>query len=171
MYGSVKIMLLDLREIIGVPGGRVPFEYETDLSDAVFGSVVRIKKPSRAAGDVVNRAGVLTFSANVDAICICVCARCLKEFELSVHQQVKANLTEGGKDGGDPDGYFLQGDKVDADEIIYTEFILFLDQRFICSEDCAGLCGICGSDLNDGPCSCERITDPRLAVLGQLLDD
>jgi len=164
-------MFLDLWEIIGVPGGRIPFEYEPDLSDAAFGSVVRIEKPSRAAGDVVNRAGVLTFSANVDADCVCVCARCLKEFNYPVHLQISVILTEGVEAGGDPDGYFLQGDKVDADEIINTEFLLSLDQSLLCDEGCAGLCDICGSDLNDGPCSCKAEIDPRLAVLGRLLDD
>jgi len=163
-------MLLDLREIIGVPGGKVPFDYEPDLSEAASGSIKRIEKPSRAAGNVTNSAGVLTFSANVDAECLCVCARCLKEFEYPVHKQIKADLTEGGE-GENPDGYFLQGDKVDADEIILTEFMLDLEDRILCREDCAGLCEVCGSDLNEGPCSCKAKTDPRLAVLGQLLDN
>ena len=164
-------MLLDLREIIGVPGGKVSFDYELDLSDAAFGSVIRIEPPSRAAGNVVNSAGVLTFSAIVDAKCICACARCLKEFERPVYKQISANLTEGGDDGIDPDGYFLQGDKVDADEIIVTELILDMEDRLLCREDCAGLCEICGSDLNAEPCSCKVQIDPRLAVLGQLLDN
>jgi len=163
-------MLLDLREIIGVPGGMVTFDYEPDISEAAIGSVVRIKQPSRAAGNVKNRAGALTFSAIVDAVCVCVCARCLVEFEYPVHQQITAYLTEGGINGEDPDGYFLQGDKVDADEIIITEFILELDQRHLCREDCAGLCEKCGADLNNEPCTCNRNIDPRLAVLGQLLD-
>jgi len=163
-------MLLDLREIIGVPGGRVPFDFEPDMSDAAFGSVVRVKQPSRAAGNVKNSAGVLTFSANVDAVCVCVCARCLKEFDYPVHKQITANLTEGGE-GENPDGYFLQGDKVDAGEIVVTEFILDTDERILCREDCAGLCENCGSDLNVEPCSCKARVDPRLAVLGQLLDN
>jgi len=162
-------MLLDLREIIGVPGGKAPFDFEPDMSDAAFGSIVRIEKPSRAAGDVTNRAGVLTFSANVDAMCICVCARCLKEFEYPVHKRIMADLTEGGE-GENPDGYFLQGDKVDAGEIVRTEFILDMDERLLCSENCAGLCEKCGSDLNEGPCSCKANIDPRLAILEQLLD-
>jgi len=166
----VVYMLLDLREIIGVPGGRVSFDFEPDMSEAAFGSVIRIIQPTRAAGDVKNRAGVLTFSAIVDAVCICVCARCLREFEYPVHKQVLANLTEGGE-GEDPDGYFLQGDKVDAGEIVLTEFILDMDERLFCRDGCAGLCEQCGSDLNDGPCSCETKIDPRLAVLGQLLDN
>jgi len=163
-------MLIDLREIIGVPGFKVTFDYEPDLSDAVIGSIIRIKEPSRAAGSVTNSAGVLTFSANVDAVCVCVCARCLSEFEYPVHQQVLAYLTEGGEDGENPDGYFLQGDKVDADEIILTEFILELDETQLCREDCAGLCEKCGANLNDGPCSCKIEIDPRLAALQQLLD-
>jgi len=164
-------MLLDLREIIGVPGGRVSFDYDPDLSEAVQDSVVRIDRPSRAAGNVTNSAGVLTFSAIVDAKCICVCARCLKEFEYPVHQRISAYLTEG-EDGCDAsDSYFLQGDNIDADEVIVSEFILALDQRHLCREECAGLCEKCGFDLNDGPCSCKAEIDSRLAVLGQLLDN
>jgi len=162
-------MLVDLREIIGVPGGRVSFDFVPDMSDAVFGSIVCIKQP-RAAGDVTNRAGVLTFSAIVDTVCSCVCARCLKEFDLPVHKRITADLTEEGA-GENPDGYFLQGDKIDAGEIVETEFILDMDERILCGSDCAGLCEDCGADLNSGPCSCDKKIDPRLAVLGQLLDD
>ena len=162
-------MLLDLREIIGVPGGSATFDYEPDMSEAASGSVIRIKRPSRAAGNVSNSAGVLTFSANVDAVCVCVCARCLKEFEYPVHKQVKAHLTEGGE-GEDPDGYFLQGDKVDLDEVIVTEFVLDMDERILCGEGCAGLCQNCGADLNDGPCQCRKQVDPRLAALEHFFD-
>ena len=162
-------MLLDLREIVGVPGGKVSFDYEPDMSEAPFGSIIRIKESPRAAGNVINRAGVLTFSANVDAVCICVCARCLKEFEYVAHKRIKAYLTEGGE-GESPDAYLLQGDKVDLNEIIVTEFVLDMDERLFCSENCAGLCQSCGSDLNNGPCSCKKQVDPRLAMLGQLLD-
>ena len=61
--------------------------------------------------------------------------------------------------------------KADVDEIIVTDFILNMDQRFLCSQDCKGLCEKCGADLNNGPCSCKLNTDPRFAVLGQLLEN
>ena len=164
-------MLLDLREIIGVPGGGVAFDFEPDLSDAVSGSIVRIKQPPRAAGSVINSAGALTLSAIVDAECICVCARCLKEFEYPVHQQVSVYLTEGDEEGEDPKVYFFQGDFIDAGDIILSEFMMEHDQRLVCREECAGLCEKCGADLNGGPCNCKDEIDPRLAVLGQLLDN
>jgi uncharacterized protein len=164
------VMQLDLREIIGVPGGKVSFDFEPDMSEAIGGSIIRMKMSARAAGNVINSAGVLTFSANVDATYVCVCARCLKEFEYPVHNHISANLTEGGA-GENPDGYFLQGDKVDASEIIITEIILGLEDKLLCKEDCAGLCQSCGSDLNTSACDCKNEIDPRLAVLSQLLED
>jgi len=163
-------MLLDLREIIDVPGGKVLFEFTPDMSEAASGSIIRIEEPTKAKGNVTNSAGVLTFSANIEAICTCICARCLKEFKLPIHKKITANLTEEGE-GENPDGYFLQGDMIDADEIVITEFILDLDDTILCSEDCAGLCQNCGTDLNESPCKCEKEIDPRLAKLRELLDD
>jgi len=165
------LMLIDLREIIEVPGGKVPFDYSPDLSDAAQGSVIRVEEPTRARGAVVNRAGVLTFVADVDTVCVCICARCLTEFSRSVHKSVSAHLTEGGENGENPDGYELQGDKIDADEIIVTEFLLDLEDVALCNPDCAGLCEKCGVDLNKGSCSCKAEIDPRLAALEQLLDN
>ena len=164
-------MILDLREIIGIPGGVVPFDYSPDLSEVADGSVTGIGETPRAAGNVTNRAGVLTFSATVDADLGCVCARCLEEYEYPVHQQFVAYLTEDSENGANPDGYFLQGDKIDIGEIISTEFILGLDERFLCRPDCAGLCEMCGADLNLEDCSCKAEVDPRLAVLEQFLSD
>jgi len=41
--------------------------------------------------------------------------------------------------------------------------------RIHCREDCKGLCGQCGADLNHGACDCaENEVDPRWAALSQL---
>ena len=50
------------------------------------------------------------------------------------------------------------------------EFILDMDMKFLCREDCKGLCSTCGKNLNLGPCGCRKEIDPRFAVLEQLLD-
>ena len=163
-------MLLNLREVIELPGGKVSFEYEPDMSEAIGGSIAGFRENARAAGSVANNAGMLTFSCKIDTVCICVCARCLKEFEYPVHKTVTANITESGV-GENPDGYFLSGDGIDATEIIVTEFILDMSDKLLCRDDCAGLCQKCGADLNSGVCDCPKDIDPRLAVLGQLLDD
>ncbi|MBR2724398.1 MAG: DUF177 domain-containing protein, partial [Ruminococcus sp.] len=43
--------------------------------------------------------------------------------------------------------------------------------KFLCKDDCKGLCFKCGADLNTSACSCDtRVIDPRLEALRQLLD-
>ena len=75
------------------------------------------------------------------------------------------------QDEDSPDYFLLEGDELDLCDLLETSFILNLESRFLCREDCRGLCPRCGADLNLGPCGCKREKDPRLAVLEQLLDD
>jgi uncharacterized protein len=49
-------------------------------------------------------------------------------------------------------------------------FLLELDTKNLCSDDCRGLCPGCGVNLNEGQCRCKKEIDPRLAKLAQLLE-
>ena len=64
----------------------------------------------------------------------------------------------------------LVGDSADLEEIVRTVFVLNLDSKLLCREDCNGLCPRCGKNLNLGPCDCRKEPDPRLAALAQLLE-
>ena len=163
-------MDLRLNEIINIPGGVVPFEIELDLSDMSFDSVKEFKSPVHAVGKVSNDAGILTLTADIKCDLRCECARCLDEFDKHFSIQTEAVLSVEESDRDNPDVYFLEGDSIDVDEVITTAFVLNMDQRFLCSENCKGLCDKCGKNLNDGPCSCKAELDPRLAVLAQLLE-
>ena len=47
--------------------------------------------------------------------------------------------------------------------------LLALPDYVLCDPACKGLCPVCGADLNDGECGCERtVPDPRLAALKDL---
>ena len=163
-------MLLDLRRIIASPGS-VPFSYESDISDMHFDSVSEFLTPLRAEGRVVNSADVLTLTATLNVKMLCVCDRCGTEYELEKALEFTAKLAEELEDEENPDIYLVVDGKVDLDEVILTAFVLDMDTKFLCSEDCPGLCQQCGKPLRDGPCGCKKDIDPRLAVLGQLLND
>ena len=46
---------------------------------------------------------------------------------------------------------------------------LALPPRLVCRDDCAGLCAVCGADLNEDPGHAhEREPDPRWAKLDEL---
>ena len=164
-------MRINLREIINIPGGEVPFRCEPDLTDALPTSAKGFRQLPAAEGRIRNNAGVLDFSADVDAVAIYVCDRCLCEFEYPLQMHIEATIAESEEDGDSPDIFFLDGDYIDVGEIIQTSVILDLEQHMLCREDCKGLCEKCGANLNEGPCSCKAEIDPRLAVLGQFLEN
>ena len=64
----------------------------------------------------------------------------------------------------------LDGTELDLDQVVTEAFVLEMDTKNLCSDDCKGLCAKCGADLNLGPCGCRPEVDPRLAALAQLLD-
>ena len=164
-------MRIDLRDIIQMPGESVGFDYEPDLSDCVDPPIKEIVGPAKAAGSIRNIAGVLELTAQLDLDAVFVCDRCLREETRHIHRDIKATLADNAQDSEDPEMFPLYGNFADIDEIVVTSFLLNAEESWLCREDCKGLCPQCGADLNEGPCSCTKEIDPRLAVLGQLLEE
>ena len=161
-------MLLDLREIIEVPGGEVSFECELPVEALEFDSIKEYKSAPKATGRVFNEAGILTLEGTLRADMTCVCDRCGTEFDSVKVQELNAYISDGESD--DPEAFVLDGDKLDLHETLSTLFVLDMETKFLCDPDCKGLCSTCGANLNLGPCGCRKEIDPRLAVLEQLLD-
>ena len=164
-------MFLDLHEIIEVPGGRVSFRCELSADRLSFPALVSFSGPVTASGEVKNTAGILELDAVVEADMIVRCDRCTAEFPRKLSLPVSVTLKADPDEEDYEELFPLEGDGVDACDVLETCFILNMDQKFLCSEDCRGLCERCGRNLNDGPCGCGKQTDPRMAVLAQLLDD
>ena len=62
-------------------------------------------------------------------------------------------------DPNDPDQYAFEGYTVDLSEAVKDALVLQLPMRFLCKEDCRGLCPKCGVNLNTGSCSCREGED------------
>ena len=166
-------MLLRLSKIIETPDSVLPFETTLDLRDLQFGGSCPVQEPVSAKGAVRNTAGVLLLDAELTTVLHGVCDRCAAEFEREVSYPVHCVLTTEleNEDEADEWTFLLQDDTADLDEILTTAFVLNMDSKLLCKPDCKGLCFRCGKNLNEGDCDCRPETDPRLAVLGQLLKD
>ena len=58
---------------------------------------------------------------------------------------------------------------LDITEIVRDTLIISQPIKNLCKADCKGLCPICGFNLNEGDCKCDRfIADPRLAILQEM---
>ena len=163
-------MLLNVLRIINAPGERIDFRFELDLSDVDFGGLYPAQNPVVVTGDVRNTAGMLLLSFTAGTVLRSVCDRCLKNFDdpRSVHCEYA--LAERVENGDNDDIIVLEDGCVDAGDLARTAFILEMDTKTLCSEDCKGICPGCGVDLNQGSCTCQKQVDPRLAVLARLLE-
>ena len=166
-------MLLDLSKIIDRPGASRPFSEDLDLSDLVFGNCKPAEEPVHAEGVIRNTAGVLLVDGTVTAQLHGICDRCAREFRRCVQYPIEAVLVQELLDE-ESEGrwaFALQGNNADLEDVIRTVFVLGMDSKLLCRDDCKGLCCRCGANLNDGPCSCGKEIDSRFAALQQLLKD
>ena len=164
-------MRLDLKDIIHVPGASKDFQFHLDLSQLEFYGSHPISRPVEAAGTVTNHAGALELRGTARSLLDLACDRCGKEFSREKAVPLDCLLADELEDEENDEIVLLEGSEVDLDELVTTAFVLAMDTKNLCSEDCKGLCAKCGADLNLGPCGCRPEVDPRLAALAQLLDD
>lgn len=165
-------MLLGLSQIIDRPGASVSFSVSVDLSDLCYGVSHPVSEPVLAEGNVRNTAGVLVMQGSIATTIHGICDRCASEFHRKVEFPIDVVLvTKLESEENEDEWVFpLEGDSADLDDIVRTVFVLNLDSKLLCKEDCKGLCPQCGKNLNDGPCNCRKELDPRFAALKQLLE-
>lgn len=115
--------------------------------------------------------------ASVSVVIRVECSRCINGFEMPLDTGFSVILYRGqAPHEVDDDDLVLLAE---ADESGYDilprvreAVILELPIRFLCREDCKGLCPRCGANLNEGSCDCESSEgDPRWASLKKLLNN
>lgn len=95
------------------------------------------------------------------------CDRCLKSvikhFDLSFSEKISFLEDEENEDI--KSGYVI-GYNLDVDKLVLDEILVNWPDKVLCSEDCKGVCGSCGKDLNLGTCDCQDTgLDLRMAVI------
>jgi len=164
-------MRLEVKRIIHTPGGRIDFDERQDLSDVDFGGVCPAVRPVSVVGQVRNSAGMLRLQMDLDTVLSCVCDRCGTRFDKPFHVTAEHLLAETLESEEDDDILLLDDGAVDLDALAREEFILGMDTKTLCREDCKGLCPGCGANLNNEACRCKKAIDPRWSALGALLEE
>jgi len=101
---------------------------------------------------------LLHIEGTVDASIHGECGSCLEDFDRDVHVDVDERLDPNADRDEDPfgEGNVLVGDRVDVADLAQQLVLSELPMGFRCSEDCKGLCGTCGTNLNTGTCACNN---------------
>ena len=122
-------------------------------------------------GVITNSSGKYTFDGSVVAKVNFNCNSCLKEFD----KEIKFDMVEVFSKDSTDDEIWLFSSKdniINLEEPIKTNLLLKLPMKALCSDNCKGLCHVCGHDLNDGDCGCDRgYIDPRFEKFLHLFEN
>ena len=158
-------MKLELRRFFENDNLKQDFDYSFTADDDLFSSDVAVK------GCVKTVTGIVSLEAEASVTVTTECAKCAKEVIQRLNVPVSHLLIDKLNEEDNDDFIVVEDMVLELDELILEDIYLSLPIRFLCKEDCKGLCAFCGKDLNEGDCGCSKPVDPRLAALQALLDD
>ena len=99
------------------------------------------------------------------------CFRCLREstIELKIYATEYQAVNPAGDE--ELESPYIADDSLDLSAWARDALALELPEKILHSQDCAGLCPVCGKDLNDEPHThADDMTDSRWAALEALKD-
>ena len=172
-------MIIDLKPLLSGRLSKIEFSYELDIEDEnnplIPPDDVSFAPPVKVFGSVTDNAGYMTLSAVAELDYRTHCARCLEDisgkFILNFNRTVATSGTL--QNENNDDFVIVKSGMLDIDRQLVEDLLLEFPSRFLCKEECAGLCPKCGKNLNFGPCDCpkKKEIDPRLAILQKLLEN
>ena len=166
-------MRFDLNRLLDGAGVSDVVTDDVDLSQYSAGGGSPFYSPVMVTAEAKSRAGVVSLDCTYRFALDLPCDRCLapvhREMTLTIPHTVVRALQNHSEDDEEylvaPDGF------VELSELAANDVIPELPSRFLCREDCKGLCPVCGCDRNTTQCSCEtKVADPRLAALDKFFE-
>jgi len=162
---------IDLRRLRLRPGEARRERLEVDLEPFVLGGQRYEANPRTFPVDVeiAQAAGATVFDLRLHARVAGPCMRCLgfAEVEVDVRAREVHDPDAAAEDELRSD--YVVEDRLDVDAWARDQIALALPEQILCRPDCAGLCPVCGKDLNAEPHEHADVElDPRWAALEEL---
>lgn len=165
-------MLINLSDIIKDDGGKLEISQHFEMPATDFlGEEFTFEKPLHFGAVILNNTKSLELKGKVKGEMGVHCARCGKPMTVELEYPVDEILVrEDANFSEDEDVIVYSGNSVELMEAIVNGFLLNVSGKFLCDEDCKGLCPVCGANLNEGECGCNReYIDPRLEKLAEIM--
>lgn len=161
----------DLRQAKLRPGEEYRDEQEVALSPYDLGGQRYLPVPESVMAEVVINRGTsgTTFEVRFPLRLHGPCYRCLKDavLDLSIHAREYQATSPGESD--ELSTPYVRDNQLLLSEWARDAIASELPEQILCRSDCAGLCPVCGEDLNENPHEHEdERQDPRWAALEEL---
>jgi uncharacterized protein len=160
-----------LRTVKLRPGEEYRDEIELELEPFELGRERYLPVPEKVPAEfVISKASTgtvfeLGFATRLHGPCF----RCLDDAVLELPIAAREYQATNPGDADELRSQYLEGDRLDLAAWARDAVALELPDKILCRPDCAGLCPVCGKDLNDEPHTHEdEHTDSRWAALESL---
>lgn len=163
LLNGVKKMKIDIHDLTNKL--EVTFEGEQAVS------LVGLNLSSHAQSCLVKAAGTVTKKGNrflvrgsMTSVIKLLCDRCTNEYEYPIQTELYKEFSTEFEE--DDDIIHVTTSSIDLSDMIAEAVCLNVPMKSLCREDCKGMCNVCGQNLNDHLCDCQRADiDPRLEKL------
>jgi DUF177 domain-containing protein len=167
------VTTFDLRQAKLRPGEEHRDEQEIALSPYDLGGQRYLPVPDVANAELVITRGTsgTTFELAFPVRLHGPCYRCLKDAVLDLDIRAREYQATSPGESDELRTPYVEENKLHLSNWARDAIALELPEQILCREDCAGLCPICGEDLNENPHEHEEESgDPRWAALEGLRD-
>ena len=164
-------MVIDLSEIIRDIDAKINLDNDIEVESTEFmGEMFTFEKPMHIKGTITNNTKSLEFTGKVTGEMGVLCARCRKPLTVPVDFDISEVIMQDNGEEIDDDVLVISGEEIDIYDVIINSFLMNVEGKYLCNEDCKGLCSKCGADLNLGECGCDNDDiDPRWAKLAEIM--
>ena len=155
---------LNVSQALKTPGQLFPFSLRIDVASAdVFGETVRFSL-AELTGTLLGAGETVTVRGEMRCEATMACARCLRPvavpLRVAVDERFSRRPDSAGEDG---ETRVIEESCIDLTDCARELLILELPMRVLCSEDCKGLCPVCGANRNEVSCACLEDGEGALA--------
>ena len=164
------MMKISIAEANGNLGREIPFAFRTTAEElGATGDDFSFVGEIAIQGSLVFTGVCYRVFGEIKAVKAFACDRCLKECQEEQALRFEEEFRKAGED--EPEALVVEGDFIEITDLVRDTILAAQSLSNLCRPDCKGLCPVCGADLNEGDCGCDRfVPDPRLAALQQLIN-
>ena len=165
-------MIINISEVLSEPHKSLDEVINPDLRQVkISGRTFEIKKidPLHLRIDYLEDKKLL-IKGETRLTVIIPCDRCLEdvdtELELSFEKNIRPGVSETDVNDESDEANYIDGYHLDVEQLLYNEILIGWPAKVLCSDNCKGICSVCGQNLNYGSCDCEDTSlDPRMSVI------
>jgi uncharacterized protein len=165
--------IFNIRTVRLRPGEQFRDVHEVELVPLELGGQRYVPVPEKPeAGLTLTQTGSgLVLELELEVRLLGPCFRCLEDAGLSLHVRSREYHAASPGESDELTTPYIDDDRLDLSAWARDSVVLELPDKILCRPECAGLCPVCGRDLNREPHEHEaEEADPRWAALADLRD-